>query len=77
MLARTPASAGGRQHRQEDANIGTRKDIELLVHNRALALNVGNDYVQMPSDVYFNGDFTIECRVYPRSFNDWSRIIDF
>jgi hypothetical protein len=36
-----------------------------------------DDYVSLPAATYFNGDFTIECWVYPRSFANWARIIDF
>ncbi len=35
------------------------------------------NYATLPSGVYFNGDFTIECWVYPKSFPNWARIIDF
>ena len=43
----------------------------------ALDLDGTNDYVSLPPAVYFNGDFTIECWVYPKSFASWARIIDF
>lgn len=43
----------------------------------ALDLDGGNNYVTVPPAVYFSGDFTIECWVYPKSFGNWSRIIDF
>ena len=36
-----------------------------------------DDYVNAKSGVYFNGNFTIEVWVYPRSYANWSRIIDF
>ena len=36
-----------------------------------------DDYATLPPAVYFSGDFTIECWVYPKSFGNWSRIIDF
>jgi hypothetical protein len=36
-----------------------------------------NDYVNAKADVYFSGNFTIEVWVYPRSYANWSRIIDF
>lgn len=45
--------------------------------NNALDFDGGNNYVSLPAGVYFNGDFTIECWVYPKSFGNWSRIIDF
>ncbi len=43
----------------------------------ALDFDGNNDYVLASPGVYFSGDFTIECWVYPRSFANWSRIIDF
>ena len=43
----------------------------------ALDFDGTNDYVSLPPAVYFNGDFTIECWVYPKSFANWARIIDF
>jgi hypothetical protein len=45
--------------------------------NNALDFDGTDDYVSLPAGVYFNGDFTIECWVYPRSFATWARIIDF
>jgi hypothetical protein len=45
--------------------------------SNALSFNGTPDYATLPSDVYFNGDFTIECWVYPTAFTNWSRIIDF
>jgi hypothetical protein len=44
----------------------------------ALSLNgASNSYVQAPAGVWFNGDFTVEAWVYVRSYNSWSRLIDF
>jgi hypothetical protein len=43
----------------------------------ALDFDGTNDYVSLPPAVYFNGNFTIECWVYPKSFANWARIIDF
>ena len=43
----------------------------------ALDFDGGSDYVSAPPAVYFSGDFTIECWVYPKSFPNWARIIDF
>jgi alpha-tubulin suppressor-like RCC1 family protein len=40
-------------------------------------LDGANGYSQAPSAVWFNGDFTVEGWVYARSFNSWSRFIDF
>ena len=36
-----------------------------------------NDYVTVPSAVHFNGNFTIEAWIYPKSYSNWGRIIDF
>ena len=36
-----------------------------------------NGYVQVANGVYFSGDFTIEGWVFVRSYNGWSRLIDF
>ena len=36
-----------------------------------------DDYVSLPSAVYFSGNFTIEAWVYPRDFGNWERIMDF
>ena len=46
-------------------------------NNNALYFNGTPSYAMLPPDVYFNGDFTIECWVYPKDFPNWSRIIDF
>lgn len=46
-------------------------------NNNALDFDGADDYISLPPAVYFNGDFTIECWVYPRSFGNWARIIDF
>lgn len=43
----------------------------------ALDFDGANDYISLPPAVYFNGNFTIECWVYPKSFANWARIIDF
>src|ERR1022692_1042680 len=53
--------------------------VALLSSNNTNALDFdgGNDYVAAPSGVYFTGNFTIECWVYPKSFPNWARIIDF
>ncbi len=36
-----------------------------------------DDYVDLPDDVYFDGDFTVESWVYPKAHNNWSRVLDF
>lgn len=43
----------------------------------ALDFDGADDYVSLPSGIYFNGNFTIECWVYPKSFGNWARVIDF
>lgn len=43
----------------------------------ALDFDGGANYVEVQPGVYFNSDFTIECWVYPRSFGNWARVIDF
>ena len=40
------------------------------------ALDLSTGYIQIPSGVYFNGDYTVTAWVYIRSFNAWSRIIE-
>ena len=45
--------------------------------NNALYFNGTPSYAMLPPGVYFNGDFTIECWVYPKAFTNWNRIIDF
>jgi len=43
----------------------------------ALDFNGVDNYVALAPGVYFSGDFTIECWVFPRSFENWARVIDF
>lgn len=43
----------------------------------ALDLDGTNGYVQVPNGVWFNGNFTIEGWVFVRSYNNWSRLVDF
>jgi hypothetical protein len=43
----------------------------------ALRFDGNDDYVEIPSGVWFNGDFTVEAWVYVRSYNRWSRLFDF
>jgi len=45
--------------------------------NNALDMDGGNDYVSLPAGPYFNGNFTIECWIFPKSFPSYARIIDF
>ena len=49
----------------------------VLSNSNALSFDGTPDYATLPSNVYFNGDFTIECWVYPTAFTNWNRIIDF
>src|SRR5665647_3266585 len=53
--------------------------VSILSNNGTNALDFDgtDDYVSVPAGVYFSGDFTIECWVYPKSFANWARIIDF
>jgi hypothetical protein len=46
-------------------------------NNNALDFDGTDDYITVPPGVYFNGNFTIECWVYPKSFANWARIVDF
>ena len=43
----------------------------------AVNLNGTNGYVQVTNGVWFSGDFTVEGWVFVRSYNGWSRLIDF
>ena len=43
----------------------------------ALDLNGATAFAQAPAGVWFNGDFTVEAWVFCRSYNNWSRLIDF
>jgi hypothetical protein len=45
--------------------------------SNALRFSGTPDYATLPSGVYFSGNFTIECWVYPTDFTNWGRIIDF
>ncbi len=53
--------------------------VSILTNNgtNALDFDGGSDYVSLPAGVYFSGDFTIECWIYPKSFPNYARIIDF
>ena len=44
---------------------------------KAIDLNGSTDYIQAPAGVYFNGDFTAEAWVYPRSYGIYANIFDF
>ncbi|KPA09314.1 hypothetical protein MHK_010483, partial [Candidatus Magnetomorum sp. HK-1] len=35
-----------------------------------------DDYIDLPDNVWFNGDFTVESWVYLKSYSDWCRLID-
>jgi len=43
--------------------------------NSAIYFNKG--YLQVPNGVYFSGDFTVTAWIYLKSYQYWSRIIDF
>ncbi len=43
----------------------------------ALNLDGASGYAQATNGVWFNGNFTVEGWVYARSYNNWSRLIDF
>src|SRR5882724_9341214 len=43
----------------------------------ALNLNGTTGYVQVTNKVWFSNDFTVEAWVYVRSYNSWSRLLDF
>jgi len=53
--------------------------VSTVYGGNANALNFDgiNDYANATAGVYFNGNFTIECWVYPKTFSNWARIIDF
>ncbi len=42
-----------------------------------LSFNGSNNYISLPSGTYFSGPFTITSWVYVRSYNNWSRLLDF
>ena len=43
----------------------------------ALNFDGASGYAQVANGVWFNGNFTVEAWVYVRSYNNWSRLIDF
>ena len=45
--------------------------------NQAINLDGVNDYVDVPPGTWFQGDLTIEAWVFARSYNYYSRVIDF
>jgi hypothetical protein len=45
--------------------------------NNALAMDGQDDYAIAPARVWFNGNYTIETWIYPRTFSNWGRVIDF
>ena len=47
------------------------------VISNGLTLDGVDDYVQLPANVYFNGDFTFECWVKLNVYSNWARIFDF
>ena len=47
------------------------------VSKNAFAMDGVNDYATAPAGVWFNGNYTIETWIYPRTFSNWARVIDF
>jgi uncharacterized repeat protein (TIGR02543 family) len=45
--------------------------------NNALAMDGQDVYAIAPASVWFNGNYTIETWIYPRTFSNWGRVIDF
>jgi hypothetical protein len=43
----------------------------------ALDLDGTNDWVRLPPDTYFKGDFTIEAWVYVKKISNWGSLVDF
>jgi hypothetical protein len=43
----------------------------------ALNLDGVSGYAQVTNGVWFNGNLTVEAWVYARSYNNWSRLLDF
>jgi len=46
-------------------------------NNFALNFDGFTDFVQLPEDTYFDGNFTFQAWIYKRNNNNWSRVIDF
>ena len=42
-----------------------------------LSFNGTSNYISLPSGIYFSGPFTVTGWVYVRSYNTWSRLLDF
>jgi hypothetical protein len=45
--------------------------------NLVLNLDGVDDHVRVPAGIWFSNEFTIETWVYERSYNSWSRVLDF
>jgi hypothetical protein len=43
----------------------------------AVSLDGVNNYIKVPAGIWFSNNFTIEGWVYVRSYNNWSRLLDF
>lgn len=43
----------------------------------AYSFNGISDFISVPEDVYFEGDFTISAWINPRQIKSWNRILDF
>ncbi|HPF41639.1 MAG TPA: LamG domain-containing protein, partial [Phycisphaerae bacterium] len=62
----------------EDCNENGILDVcELVADNQSLELDGVNDYIQMPNDVWFDGDFTVEAWVNVHQVGYWTRLLDF
>ena len=46
-------------------------------NNFALSFDGFTDFIMLPEDPYFNGDFTFQAWIYKRNNNNWSRVFDF
>ncbi|HEX5218398.1 MAG TPA: LamG-like jellyroll fold domain-containing protein [Verrucomicrobiae bacterium] len=45
--------------------------------NAALDLNGSTAYVDVPDDIWFNGDFTVEFKTFVRSYSSYASFLDF
>jgi hypothetical protein len=45
--------------------------------NYAIDLDGRMDFLKIPPDVFFHGNFTIEAWIFKRNDNNWSRVFDF
>jgi hypothetical protein len=54
-----------------------RSRAQVAAPGSALNLNGSTGYILATNNVWFSGDFTVEAWVFVRSYNNWSRLIDF